>query len=75
MISSNLAGMHNTAGSCWHCAAQVRCKTGAPFNNGRQMRISDLIYYRPYQIKDNFGRDWPGESMLIGGRIAVLLAQ
>jgi hypothetical protein len=24
------------------------------------MRVSDVIYYRPYQIKDNFGRDYPG---------------
>jgi hypothetical protein len=23
--------------------------------------MSDLIYARPYQVKDNFGRDWPGE--------------
>lgn len=38
----------------------MRCKTGPVYNNGRELRISDLIYGRPYQIKDNFGRDWPG---------------
>lgn len=50
-----------------HCSLllllQVRCRTGAPYNNGRPMRVSDLIYYRPYQIKDNFGQDWPGEAL------------
>jgi hypothetical protein len=45
---------------CLH-AIQVRCKTGAVFNNGRPLRISDLPSYRPYDIKDNAGRDWPGE--------------
>lgn len=39
---------------------QVRCKTGSVYNNGRPLLISDLIYGRPYQVKDNFGRDWPG---------------
>ena len=38
----------------------MRCKTGLVYNNGRPMRMSDLIYARPYLIKDNFGRDWPG---------------
>jgi hypothetical protein len=51
-----LGGMH-----CCCCFwLQVRCRTGVPFNNGRPLRISDLIYARPYQIKDNFGQDWPG---------------
>jgi hypothetical protein len=40
---------------------QVRCKTGSVYNNGRPLLISDLIYGRPYQVKDNFGRDWPGK--------------
>jgi hypothetical protein len=40
----------------------VRCRTGAPLNNGRPLRLSDLIYYRPYQLEDNFGRPWPGVS-------------
>jgi len=30
------------------------------YNNGRPLRISDLLYYRPYEMKDNFGRDFPG---------------
>ncbi|KAF6266008.1 hypothetical protein COO60DRAFT_638698 [Scenedesmus sp. NREL 46B-D3] len=47
------------AGSCGRCY-QVRCRTGSPENNGRPLRISDLQYYKPYQIKDNQGRDWPG---------------
>jgi hypothetical protein len=38
------------------------------------MRISDLIYYRPYQIKDNFGRDWPGERLQSIDDIAVCAA-
>lgn len=42
---------------------QVRCKTGSVYNNGRPLLISDLIYGRPYQVKDNFGRDWPGKPL------------
>lgn len=49
------------AHSCRHSSLQVRCKTGSVSNNGRPLRMSDLIYARPYQIKDNFGRDWPGQ--------------
>jgi hypothetical protein len=46
---------------------QVRCKTGSPSNNGRPLLMSDLIYARPYQVKDNFGRDWPGEWVPMPG--------
>jgi hypothetical protein len=44
------------------CALQVRCKTGAVQNNGRALRVSDLPSYRPYEITDNAGRDWPGAA-------------
>jgi hypothetical protein len=46
---------------------QVRCRTGAVENNGRPLRISDLTSYRPYKIKDNAGRDWPGGSASAAG--------
>lgn len=45
------------------CLLQVRCRTGFPYNNGRPLRVSDLVYYRPYSIKDNAGRPWPGNNM------------
>jgi cullin-associated NEDD8-dissociated protein 1 len=50
-------------GSCGRCY-QVRCKTGFPYNNGRPLRVSDLVYYRPYTIDDNKGRPWPGNPYL-----------
>jgi len=44
---------------------QVRCRTGTPFNNGRPLRISDLVYGRAYNITDNSGRYWPGGQQLL----------
>jgi hypothetical protein len=44
---------------------QVRCKTGSVSNNGRSLRVSDLVYGRPYNVKDNFGRDFPGGVVLL----------
>lgn len=51
---------------------QVRCRSGVPENNGRPLRISDLIYYRPLPfLTDDQGRSWPGESVLISPRRVV----
>jgi len=46
-------------------AVQVRCKTGVPQNNGRPIQISDLKYYRPYEIPDDAGRGWPGDHAAV----------
>jgi hypothetical protein len=43
---------------------QVRCKTGAVYNNGRPLHVSDLVYGRPYNVKDNFGRNFLGGLIL-----------
>eukprot|EP00775_Hariotina_reticulata_P000770 gene770-1081_t len=43
-------------GSCGRCY-QVRCKSGEVENNGRSLRISDLVYGRIYPfLRDDFGR-------------------
>lgn len=42
---------------------QIRCRSGIPQNNGRDIHISDLQYYRTYNITDDQGRYWPGNRL------------
>lgn len=78
-MCSTMAMLHVVAGACMPdvltaCVSaawvmlllQVRCRTGSPFNNGRPLRISDVIAGRIYNITDNYGRYWPGEQPLLG---------